>query len=70
MKYICVEIEGLEQIIIFSKGIGHDEMAEKFKKILSAGFVSQDWKIYGESISLKIESRERDQLLLDIALNL
>ena len=65
MKYIKAKIDGLIQIIIFPKSIGHDEMARMLKVTpLSAGFVSGQWECYGESVTLKLGAQEEDTDML------
>lgn len=65
MKYITSK-DG--EMIIFSIGFSHDEMARKtigIKNVVGAGFVSlSDATCYGRSISLGIDSREDDTILL------
>ena len=63
MKYITYEsIEFGKVFVIFDKITSHDDMASRLphKEILGAGFIgfSLDGACcYGESVSLKIESR-------------
>ena len=63
MKYITYEsIEVGNIFVIFDKITSHDDMASRlsYKKILGAGFVGfslDGARCYGESVSLKIESR-------------
>lgn len=67
IKYIRTKDRGF---IIFSNLIAHDEMASMVKEeVLSAGFVqikkderygNPEFRCYGESVSLKITSKEED----------
>lgn len=71
-----------EQAIVFSELLGHDDvlnqMGLNLKDVISAGFVSlglgDDYRIrvsaYGKSISLKVESRPEDTILLEKALGI
>jgi hypothetical protein len=76
MKYICVEKEdGKQEIIVFPKTIDHDVMAESVGRMknstygnwkrewrtpVSAGFVTMDWKCYGRSETLDLDSRPEE----------
>ena len=64
-KYIIFEDNGLEDIIVFSGLQKHDSIARRLGlRPISAGFFVIDAdgipKCYGESTSLKLESREED----------
>ena len=72
LKYIRVEHEsGKHEIIMFPSSIDHDVMAEgveclksetggnwerERRTVVSAGFVTQDWKCYGESYTLGLSA--------------
>jgi len=57
-KYIVIDSDGLEMIIIFEGFIKHDEIAFPLADIISAGFVNcKTGECFGESIALKIVSR-------------
>ena len=72
MKYIVIEINHTETVIIFPKFIKHKNMAKRVlregEKVLSAGFISFDEaSCFGKSITLGVGSRPtRDNLLLEI----
>ncbi len=70
-KYIVIEINHVETIIIFPGFIKHKDIALRIlregEKVLSAGFISfnEPKSCYGESISLGLKPRPtRDNLLL------
>ena len=63
--------------LIFHEVINHSDMAINFNSILGAGFCSiengqdkPDLKVYGESLSLGIKSREEDKDIIKKALGL
>jgi hypothetical protein len=80
MKYICVENErGEQEIIMFHKTINHDVMAESVSLMknqthgnwerecrtpISAGFVDGEWRCYGRSETLDLDSRPEDTKIL------
>lgn len=82
MKYITTKNQDdQEEIFIFPNSVDHDAMAEVLgciknhtrdpwirvmREPISAGFVSQDGKCYGESITLNLKSRVEDSLLLKL----
>ena len=57
MKYIITKDYDL---IIFSGGITHKEMANKFCGAVSAGFVNDKLETSGHSVTLKLSPREKD----------
>ena len=68
-KYVVFETpNGIEDMIIFSGLVQHDWMARGLGLIVSAGFISvhtdfggdQLIECYGESISLKLNSRPEE----------
>lgn len=70
-KYIVVENFG-EQIIIFSSGLYHADVAGSFK-VISAGFMDLQYNhpdvsvhihCYGESESLKVKARPHEDKIL------
>jgi hypothetical protein len=78
MKYVVVESEAGEQLFTFPKNISHSAFAETLNHIrhengrawrrvhkepISAGFV-QGGHCYGESETLKLQSRPEDTELL------
>jgi hypothetical protein len=69
-KYIVVGVGNLEVPIIFPETLNHSEVARPFKNVISAGFCSipdreSEYSVWGKSVSLGIESREKDAELLD-----
>lgn len=85
MKYIVVETKNAtggtqETPIIFSDLVSHDEVARKFFKPISAGFLSinkemgeckEEYRVsaYGKSVSLGVSSRTEDKALIERHLN-
>lgn len=82
-KYIVAEIVSggvaMETPIIFPSFIAHSDIAQNFRKVISAGFVQfapekdgncVDVEAYGESVSLKIKSRPKDTRLIAYSLGL
>lgn len=81
-KYIVVEFNGLETPILFPAHVGHDDMARSLgitaDDVVSAGFVHiyplrgdcLVVKAIGESITLKVASREEDADLIRKALHI
>ena len=69
MKYIVVELEGVEHLFLFDMSIRHSVFAKRFNDglIISAGFISPfKGQCSGESYSLGISSRpEKDTVLLE-----
>lgn len=72
MKYIIFNRSGLEVPLIFPTTVNHIEIAQRIGmvfKVVSAGqcSVGNDGKIYcwGESISLKVKSREEDTEIIN-----
>ena len=71
-KYIIVEDHGLEVPIVFCPLLQHKDVAKPYSKVISAGFCSvhkdindvTNWKCWGESISLKLDSRPEDEEVL------
>ena len=64
-KYIIVQKGSLEEPIIFSPLISHEEMARKINaKVVSAGFINFRLECWGKSETLDIESREKDTELI------
>jgi hypothetical protein len=59
MKYIFTKSP--YNLIIFSAGISHKEMADKFGGAISAGMINSNLEPYGESISLKMKPEEGDK---------
>jgi hypothetical protein len=75
MKYITTQDEsGKHELFIFPQIINHDAMAEmlpdidhennEYRRSISAGFVDHNWKCYGRSESLDLDSRPEDTELL------
>jgi hypothetical protein len=69
VKYIIVEVMEIETPIVFSDLIQHKTIAQGMGKVIAAGFIAfgaVDGMIgiqcYGESISLGIKSREREDV--------
>lgn len=64
-KYIVVDAEGLEMIIIFEGFIKHDQVVFPLCDIVSAGFVNCDTgECWGKSIALQIDSRPEEDTKL------
>lgn len=62
-KYVIVVLDGIEQPFVFSELSTHAEVARALGgEVLGAGFCYIDgigqYKCYGESVSLKVKSRE------------
>lgn len=53
--------------ILFSASINHNEF-KGFGTITGAGFIDDNGRIYGESISLKMGPGEDDQEIIDVFL--
>ena len=80
MKYVMLDIEGLQAPIMFPDYIEHQAMVDAVRmattmdvapKPLGAGFVhtvNGDLRCYGYSESLKTESRAEDELIIKLAL--
>jgi hypothetical protein len=66
MKYIIVDIDGLEIPIIFGNILVHKLVAGRMphRGVISAGFISYDKingiQAYGKSTTLKVSSRPED----------
>jgi len=73
-KYVIMDspVEG-EYPILFPLGIKHSFIVECIQekypgiKCVSAGFIDEDFKCYGKSQSLKIGSRDIDDLFINSA---
>ena len=62
MKYI---ITNNFDVIIFSNGIDHDDVAEKFGGLESGGYLTKDLKPYGQLVSLGgLKPGERDEEII------
>lgn len=73
MKYVVTENEdGQQELFMFPRTVNHDDMSEvlhyikvwqgrewnrQFKKPISAGFIDRNWKCYGRSETLNLDSR-------------
>ncbi len=82
MKYIATKNQdNQEEIFTFPDSVNHDAMAEVLgciknqtsvpwervmREPISAGFVDQSANCYGESITLRLKSREEDSILLQL----
>ncbi|MCP6727398.1 MAG: hypothetical protein KJI69_05315 [Patescibacteria group bacterium] len=66
MKYI---ISKDNDVIIFSGGIEHRDMANKFGGAVSAGSINSKLEAYGSSSTLKISSREKDTAIIQNRFN-
>ena len=68
MKYVIVKGEWGEEVpIVFSKSLQHATFCDQ--RVVSAGFCTIDFSYYkvccyGKSVSLNLESREKDSLLV------
>ena len=79
-KYIVVDFNGNETIIIFPCYIDHSEMQRRIdEEVISAGFVGIGMyegceevsaHCYGGSTTLKLKSREADTMLANQALRI
>jgi hypothetical protein len=86
LKYIVTLSEGsIEEIFVFPNAVNHDCMAESLMRIknkthgdwhrvhrtpIAAGFISQDGSCYGESLTLKLTSRNQVDTALFLSLPL
>ena len=70
MKYICIQFlsDDRQEIVLFSKQIDHDKMFQCLRYLdvmpRSAGFVSDDWECIGESITLGLSARPKEDTSL------
>ena len=77
-KYIVLEDDFVKSpsIIVFPSNISHKNMSDalkriRFNKVISAGFIDEFMKCYGESQTLNLKSRfEEDTLLLHTMLEI
>ena len=77
MKYIVIDNNGMDDVILFPPWRKHDEMVLQLSvdvsKVVSAGFVKCDdaghLYCYGESVSLRVKSRKEDTDLITRQLN-
>ena len=76
-KYIVVSNDVLrtDNMIIFPANIGHDQMAKMMgmltlKNVLSAGFIDEFMQCYGESSTLRKQSRDIDTTILKTMLSI
>lgn len=60
-KYIVIDSDGLEMIVIFEGFIKHDQVQFPLCDIISAGFVNcETGECYGESLALNLPSRPEE----------
>jgi hypothetical protein len=67
-KYIIIEHEGTEVVVVFSPFLLHQDVAGN-RKIKSAGFCELDakaqWIVCGDSVSLSCKARPQDARILN-----
>jgi hypothetical protein len=67
-KYLIIEHEGLDAVVVFSPFLLHQDVAGK-SKIKSAGYCQLDanarWVVCGESVSLNCKARPEDVKILN-----
>jgi hypothetical protein len=67
-KYIVIEYDGMEAVLIFSPTLLHQEVAGK-SNVKSAGYcrldASGNWVVSGNSISLSCGARPQDVKILN-----
>ena len=67
-KYVIIEHDGMDAVVVFSPFLLHQDVAGK-SKIKSAGFCKLDvkgnWITYGESVSLSCDARPQDAKILN-----
>ena len=70
-KYIIIEDDVCEAVIVFSQSLLHQDVA-RHCKVLSAGFCKLDakgrWSVSGNSFSLHLGAKEKDVNLLNALL--
>jgi len=68
MKYIIIDVNGVEIPILFNETIYHYQIAKAFNyKVISAGHVNinaTSLNVFGKSHSLNIYSRPNDALII------
>ncbi|HEY1786774.1 MAG TPA: hypothetical protein VGJ73_01395 [Verrucomicrobiae bacterium] len=69
-KYIIVELKGMEVPLVFSSFLQHEDVALAIRnKVHSAGHCELNsagkWIAGGESVSLKLDARQRDAEILN-----
>ena len=76
-KYIVVtnHLMSDEQMILFPSTINHSGMAKcmlslRYPKVVAAGFVDEFMQCYGESMTLRIKSRDIDTIMLHAMLSI
>ena len=67
LKFIIIDHNGIETLILFSSILSHKEVAGK-RNVLSAGFCRQNvdgnWSVRGQSVSLRCSVRSNDDQIL------
>ena len=67
-KYVIIEHEGCEVVIVFSPLLSHQDVA-RYGDVQSAGFckLNEDgrWAVSGESVSLNQRAKARDANILN-----
>ena len=69
-KYLIIELSGMESPLVISSFFSHETMAMSVRaKIRSAGLCELDstgrWTANGQSLSLKLEARPQDAMILN-----
>jgi len=67
-KYIIVERNEMDIPIVFSPFLQHADVARGLRNLVSAGFCSKTsngWECWGGSVSLQINSRPVDAMILN-----
>ena len=77
LKYVVVrEHNGFESAILFGDGTQHSQVSVGGAEVIGAGFCSFEWNpdegnydvnVWGKSISLTMESKESDALIIQFA---
>jgi len=68
MKYIITKCNN---IVIFSDGIGHNEIAKNIgEEVISAGMIDSGLNVFGKSATLNLASREIDKAIIKRQFNI
>jgi hypothetical protein len=73
MKYIILDVSGIETPFIFPESIGHNEAKPTNLcgcEIVSAGFCNHSGNVWGESITLKKKYRPEDSQIIKQLFNI
>ena len=61
-----IEIQGIETPVLFPEWVPHDTIWNRMNRppVVSAGFCTEDFDCYGESVSLDKKSRSVDSSIV------